>query len=340
MVDVFVHEFTIGGGWPEGPLPAGLAAEGRAMLHAILADFRAWGAVRTTTTLDYRLGGTHLPADRVIELHPGEYEQSLLRLVTESDASLIIAPENGGILARLSALVERSGVPLLGSNAAAVAIAADKWECYRRFVQAGLPTPPTWLVNSANATDVAEHVGFPLVIKPVDRAGCEGVGLVADASSLGLALERPSFSRDRFLLQRYVEGTHVSVSLLVAEQGSLPLSLNGQMMTIGEEFAYLGGIVPLQHPQRQRALNVAQRAVSLIPGLRGYAGVDLVLTESESYLIEINPRLTTSYVGLRQVISFNLAEAIWMACQKNILPAEVVLSDQVSFCKEEFIGTS
>jgi len=312
------------------------------MLQAVLADFRAWGAVHTVTTLDRRLDGTRLPADRIITLRPGEeeYEQSLLGLVTKSDAALIIAPESGGILARLSALVERTGVPLLGAGSAAVAIAADKWACYRRFVQAALPTPPTWLVSSTGAPAVAKRVGFPLVIKPVDGVGCEGVGLVTDVPSLGLALEHSTFEGDGFLLQRYVAGTHASVSLLVTARGTLPLSLNEQMIAVGERFVYHGGTVPLQHPQRARALDVARQAVSLIPGLRGYVGVDLVLTDAESYLIEINPRLTTSYVGLRQVINFNLAEAIWLACQRNHLPPKVTLAGQVSFRKDRFNGSS
>jgi len=334
---VLVHEFITGGGWPGETLPMDLAAEGRAMLQAVLADFRAWDAVHTVTTLDYRLDGTQLPADRIITLRPEEeYEQSLFRLVTKSDAALIIAPESSGILARLSALVERAGIPLLGAGSAAVAIAADKWACYRRFVQAALPTPPTWLVSSTDAPAVAKRVGFPLVIKPVDGVGCEGVGLVTDVPSLGLALEHSTFEGNGFLLQRYVAGTHASVSLLVTAQGTQPLSLNGQMIAVGERFVYRGGIVPLQHPQRARAVDVARQAVSLIPGLRGYVGVDLVLTDAESYLIEVNPRLTTSYVGLRQVINFNLAEAIWLACQKNVLPPKVTLTGQVSFRKEKF----
>jgi predicted ATP-grasp superfamily ATP-dependent carboligase len=48
--------------------------------------------------------------------------------------------------------------------------------------------------------------------------------------------------------------------------------------------------------------------------LLGYAGVDLVLGDaadgSGDYAIEINPRLTTSYIGLRAAAGFNVAEAM------------------------------
>ena len=75
------------------------------------------------------------------------------------------------------------------------------------------------------------------------------------------------------------------------------------------------------HPRRAEACELAQRAVALVPGLRGYVGVDLVLGEETCWLIEINPRVTTSYVGLRRVVGLNMAAAIWRACRDGSLPA-------------------
>ena len=47
-----------------------------------------------------------------------------------------------------------------------------------------------------------------------------------------------------------------------------------------------------------------------LPGLRGYIGIDFVLTEGKPFVVDVNPRLTTSFVGLRGVAGFNVAEAI------------------------------
>jgi predicted ATP-grasp superfamily ATP-dependent carboligase len=59
----------------------------------------------------------------------------------------------------------------------------------------------------------------------------------------------------------------------------------------------------------ERAVSVARRAVECVPGLAGYVGVDVVLGERD-WVIEINPRLTTSYVGLRALAEDNLAAAM------------------------------
>jgi len=325
-----------GGGWPAQDLPHGLAAEGFAMLRAVLNDFQSWGGVRLVTTRDVRLAGFSLSADRVVNLHHEEYLDALNGLIADVDAALIIAPETDGVLARLSALVEGKGRLLLGSSAEGASIAGDKWDCFQRFAENGLPTPRTWRVNCAEALTASEEFGFPLVVKPVDGAGCDGVSLVPDSSSLRRALDLLRPPPESILIQAYLPGTHASVSLLAAETGVLPLSLNEQAVTVGAPFLYRGGTVPLDHVQRDVAFEYAGRAVSLAPGLRGYVGVDMLLTEEECCVIEINPRLTTSYVGLRQVININLAEAIWRACRDRTLPQGFILSGRASFHKEEF----
>jgi predicted ATP-grasp superfamily ATP-dependent carboligase len=77
-------------------------------------------------------------------------------------------------------------------------------------------------------------------------------------------------------------------------------------------FRYLGGTVPLDSALCRRAMSLGQRAVEAVDGLLGYVGVDLVLGESadHDWIIEINPRPTTSYLGLRALSRSNLAETI------------------------------
>jgi predicted ATP-grasp superfamily ATP-dependent carboligase len=59
--------------------------------------------------------------------------------------------------------------------------------------------------------------------------------------------------------------------------------------------------------------------------------VDLVLGEETCWLIEINPRPTTSYVGLRRVVDLNMAAAIWQACRDGSLPVAVPVPPPATF---------
>jgi len=341
---VLVYEFFAGGGFPVEDLPDGLAAEALGMLWAVLADFRRWGAVRAITALDPRfeeqvpgLNRNTLPASEVIRAPHARHEEIYCSLLKRCDAALIIAPETGGILAALTREAGLARIPVLGSNLSAITKAGNKATCHRIFQKAALPTPETHSVTFSSAGSVAQKMGYPIVAKPIDGVGSKGVFMVNNLSDLvsSMLMVRCVTARDQILLQSFASGIHVSVSLLISASGCLPLSLNRQLIDVGSPFEYLGSQVPFQHKAGGRAIDLACSAVRLIPGLRGYAGVDLVLTDDDAQIIEINPRLTTSYIGLRQVAPVNLARAIWEACLKGILPDRVALSGQVTIRRDD-----
>ncbi len=312
-------------------LPTGLADEGLAMLHSLLADFRAWGGCKIITTRDSRLAHVSLPADRIINLEPDQHYSTLSQLAGQCTAALIIAPESNGVLAGLSTLIESRGSLLLGSSPVSISMTANKWNCHQLFTRAGLQTPDTWCVKSHEAEEMAEKIGFPLIIKPVDGVGCEGVSLITDPCSTRVALSENSCLDNYLLLQQYIQGDHISVSLLVTERDTLFLSLNRQIIELGSPFSYKGGEVPFACDRHQEAIRQAKQAAALFPGLKGYIGVDLLVTDHGCYLIEINPRITTAYIGLRRVVNINLAEAIWAAATREAFQKEIFLSGKTIF---------
>ena len=89
------------------------------------------------TTRDRRLPTPGLDADRIVDLDSEVYPRQLLELARSCGAALVVAPESGGALEHVSALLAEAGVLLLGSSPEAVAVAADKWESHRRFVALG-----------------------------------------------------------------------------------------------------------------------------------------------------------------------------------------------------------
>src|SRR5439155_18033918 len=87
-----------------------------------------------------------------------------------------------------------------------------------------------------------------------------------------------------------------------------------QRLSHDGRFTYLGGQLPLSPALDARARRLALSAADALPQPRGYLGIDLVLGEaadgSGDRVIEINPRLTTSYVGLRATAATTLAAAM------------------------------
>jgi predicted ATP-grasp superfamily ATP-dependent carboligase len=126
------------------------------------------------------------------------------------------------------------------------------------------------------------------------------------------------------ILQEFVPGLPVSIAFLCGPVGYVPLLPTSQLLSDDGRFKYLGGEIPLSQPLADRAVRLGQRAVDCVYGLCGYVGVDLVLggkpDGSEDFAIEINPRLTTSYVGLRAIAGFNVAEAM-LRLASGVFPA-------------------
>jgi len=93
--------------------------------------------------------------------------------------------------------------------------------------------------------------------------------------------------------------------------------------------------VPFEHEMKQKAFKTAEKVVNCFSGLKGYVGVDLILTEKGPVVVDVNPRLTTSFVGLSRIAGFNFGDAIVKAAIKNDLPAKSTLSGFACFTKLE-----
>jgi predicted ATP-grasp superfamily ATP-dependent carboligase len=145
---------------------------------------------------------------------------------------------------------------------------------------------------------------------------------------------RRATRRADFLAQDYVAGESVSVSV-IASAGLLLLGLNRQRIRKGNRPAYEGGETSIAHRLAPLAFESARAAIRAVaaacPGVRGYAGVDLVLGDRSATVIEINPRLTTSYVGLRHSFDVNIAGLILDAALERSLPARLTTSRSCRF---------
>jgi len=331
---ILVHEYVSGGGLKSLPETPSLGLLGKTILRAVLADMRAWGAARIVATWDARLAGPPPDADEVVFLDPDSHAATFARLAAGAYAVLVVAPEEGGILANLSETVLSLGARLLGSLPEGVRAAANKWTCRERLRQAGLSVPDGILATAKEALPAAREFGFPLVVKTVDGQGGLGVCLARDAVELQSALTYLEPKAAPLILERYQEGVHASVSLIASAGGVVPICLNGQDIRPGIPFAYLGGVTPLEHPAAAKALSQAAQAARAIPGLRGFVGVDMILAGDRCFSIEVNPRVTVAYAGVRRVVRDNLARIVAEACLDDVLPKRLEMRGRVRFGPE------
>ena len=320
---VFVSEFVCGGAWPQKQLETSLAREGRAMLAALTEDIAQVPGWEVVTTWDARLGDCPLRDCEARIVDSASDELSLFReLIRDSDVVWIIAPETNGELLKRALqvqLVNNTEPPrssprrFLGASDRAITLASDKLPLAAWLQERGIPTPETFPFNPVDRQAV--RWPEPTIIKRRDGAGSQDMFLVRDGYDLWDA--RHELGRlnepETFIQQPFISGKALSVALLISEEGTVleVMPVAEQHLSDDDRFKYRGGRIPADiSPKAAVAVQqLAERACRAVPGLTGYVGCDLVLPDAsppEPMLIEINPRLTSSYLGYRQLTDDNI----------------------------------
>jgi predicted ATP-grasp superfamily ATP-dependent carboligase len=303
---IFVFEYITGGGMLDRPLPASLAREGDLMRDALVSDLSELADIELCVTGDPRLSDAKLPvACRLIQ-GPAVFQQAWNEALDAADAVWPIAPEHFGTLERISAAVVARGRILLNSPPAAVHMAASKLATLRWLAAAGVPVVPTY-----GDVDAPPETSGRWVLKPDDGVGCMDMRLFQDRDSLRREWERLPAGRP-YLVQPFVDGVAASLCLIAKDGEAALLSINRQRIALMDDALVLLGCVVngLQVEDPSPYERLAGDIAAALPELWGYVGVDLMVTPNGAQVLEVNPRLTTSYVGLKESIGVNPAELV------------------------------
>lgn len=245
-----------------------------------------------------------------------DFEGEIRRLAPGCDVGLVIAPDH--LLFRYTHLLEQF-THNIGCGSMNAAVCANKQRTAAILARHGIPVPP----------DAGEG---RRVVKPIMGCGAQGVRLTEEEPGSG------EFA------QAYVEGETLSVSLVgsrvtgnVCEYYSgnppLLLAVNRQEIAVAEDgnFRYLGGETPVNPERREEIVSTAVHAMNVL-GCQGYAGIDIIAGD-RIYILDVNPRPTTSLVGIAAVMEEEIAD-ILVAASHGEAPAEVHLSGRVRFDKD------
>ena len=299
---IFAFEFCTGGGLAGRPLPAGIAHEGDLMLRALIEDLGELPGVDVFTSRDPRLPA--LPGIETILPLPGEDVFALFaRGLRSADAAWPTAPETGGTLERLAQATLARGVALLGCSPAGVRLAASKRATAHALRAAGVPVVPTF----AHADRPVASPG-PWITKPDDGVGCEDTELHP-----GWAAARARLAEDpaRLVAQPWIGGESMSLSVVCDHGAARLLCCNRQEVGVrGGRLSLDGLLVNAVADRDGRLAALAGRVGAAMPGLWGYVGIDLVAGPGGPVVLEVNPRLTTSYRGLRPALGINAAAMV------------------------------
>jgi tyramine---L-glutamate ligase len=300
---VFVGEYICGGGMRKhatDSIDPAMRAEGGAMLAALSEDVAK--VADLSIPIDPRIcpslaNGIFHEMDANLPLW-GQW----VRAAQGCDAAIIIAPETNGVLAKAVSMLRAAGVNVIASTGDFLRAASDKQQTARLFLAAGVPHPVTHVASDLKSK--SRLAGFrQYIVKPRDGCGTQQIRVFNELE------EALASTSEADVLQGFVKGKPISVAAIINGQEIVTLPAVSQSIAL-ENCSYNGGCGPLPDHEQRRAASLAQCAIAALPpSPRGFVGFDLILGDEpgSDVVIEVNARLTTSYVGLRHMVSGNLA---------------------------------
>jgi D-alanine-D-alanine ligase len=205
-------------------------------------------------------------------------------------------------------LLEILGIPYSGPGVIACMRCMDKVIAKHEMRAAGVPTPDWFAFNQTafrelgaaeTLPEIEERLGFPLVVKPARQGSSLGVEFAADRQRVPQALLAAFSYDDRVLLERYVAGRELAVSVLGGE--ALPVVEVIPQESDAYDFAarYEIGRTTFECPARlgdaeAEAVSGAALGAYEALGCSGFSRVDLMLGEGGPQVLEVNavPGLT------------------------------------------------
>ena len=303
---VLIFEWmTSGGLWYDGESPDAncpIQKQGMSMLLAATEDFRQIGH-DVVTLLDRRIKPTSSFSGPIKWV---ESSQSLIDQLKSSaitaDAILLIAPESDNCLLQLHDWLTGHESTIISPDRSFVQLTTNKTATADFLRENGVCVPAGSILEKQNEDS---RFSFPVVVKPDDGAGSDSIQFAESADEIAWPT-----NPCKYRIEQYIAGRPASVSVIASDGPVVLLPPTGQCFDAQPIGHYVEADLSLPEDIARRANRLANHCVNALPPTRGYFGIDMVIADDGpefDSVIEINPRLTCSYVYLRDVVPQNMA---------------------------------
>jgi carbamoyl-phosphate synthase large subunit len=238
---------------------------------------------------------------------------------------------------KLAHLLERAGIPVLGTSPASIDAAEDREQFNVLCERLGIPQPPGGTAASPEAAvAVANRIGYPVLVRPSYVLGGRAMEIVYDDVDLrramgelahsgslgregGLSAERPALI-DRFL----EDAVEVDVDALRDSAGEV--LIGGVMEHIEEAGVHSGDSAcaippPTLAASEIRAIEEHTRALATALGVVGLLNVQFAVKDGIAYVIEANPRASRTVPFVSKATGVPLAKVAARLMLGATLPA-------------------
>jgi D-alanine-D-alanine ligase len=222
----------------------------------------------------------------------------------------------------IQGLLEIMGLPYTGSGILASVLGMDKSLSKDFFAKENIPTPDfvalsTGAVKELGAAsvikDITARLGLPLVVKPSNQGSAQGINFVKTEDQMTSALLGAFSFSDKVILEQYIQGTEVAVSVLGEDRTRAlpPVEIAPKKEHFDFEAMYTMGATEYFIPARLPADKIKEVQKTAVKahktlGCRDFSRVDFIIEKKTGipYVLEIN-----TIPGLTETSLFPMAAA-------------------------------
>jgi carbamoyl-phosphate synthase large subunit len=246
--------------------------------------------------------------------------EDVLEIVHKEKPKGVIVQFGGQTPLKLAQALEAEGVPIIGTSPDAIDRAEDRERFQKMIQDLGLKQPSNAIVRSTEeAINVAEQVGYPLVVRPSYVLGGRAMEIVYNLKELkSYMTEAVQASNDSPVLLDHFLSAAVEVDIDAVSDGKQVVI--GAIMQHIEQCGVHSGdsacsLPPYSLPESvQNDMRDQVKQMALELGVIGLMNVQLAYQAGEIYVIEVNPRASRTVPFVSKCIGISLAK-IAARCQ-------------------------
>jgi len=231
--------------------------------------------------------------------------------IEQVDAVWLIAPESDGALMRMTVLAEQCHKTVIGCGTQAITAFSSKLKTFQLLSKAGIATLSTYVFSDWFTNVEPKSEALTWLAKPDDGAGCEETVYFNHGELVNWVKEH--HKEGTHVVQPYVRGTPASIACVVHQGKAQVLSCNTQLLSTHDSHLHYEGCVINGMQAHWEAFEViANKVACLLPDISAYIGIDVIVQGEGAQLIvvEVNPRLTMSYIALHKATGINPAALV------------------------------
>jgi carbamoyl-phosphate synthase large subunit len=248
-------------------------------------------------------------------------EEEVLEICARERPLGVVIQFGGQTPLKLAGTLEAAGYPILGTPFGAVDLAEDRERFAALCGELGIAVPP-WgaTASQAEAIDIAEEIGYPVLVRPSYVLGGRNMRVCYSAEEVAAAAE----GAGRVLVDRFLEGAvEIDVDALCDGIQTFVAAVMEHVEEAGVHSGDSSCVLPPPSLSAAALERVARTVRRLAPalGVVGLLNVQLALVGDDLYVLEANPRASRTVPFASKAIGLNLVDA---ACR---LAAGARLSD-------------